>query len=220
MAEIRSGVRHLLARPRIYDWFQHAVGAYAWRRNFVRDFVEPVLREGSRVIDIGCGTGDILRFLPRGVSYAGFDRNEAYIAAARERFAGRGASFECREVGPGRGAQSGDFDVALAIGLMHHLDDDEAFALLRSAKGALRDGGVLFLLDPVLVPEQSRLARYVVRKDRGQNVRTLEATLELCGRVFPFVRHSVDLHPIRIPYTGVIVTCSSRAPPGARTGAR
>lgn len=212
MAEIRSGVRHLLARPRVYDLFQHAVGAYAWRRNFIRDFVRPVLRPGSSVIDIGCGTGDILRFLPDDVAYTGFDRNEAYIAAARERFANRAATFECKAVAPGQTAAGGDYDVALAVGLMHHLEDAEALELLRAARGALKPGGFLFLLDPVLVPEQSPLARYVVSKDRGQNVRTLDASLALCRQVFAFVRHRVDLRPIRIPYTGIVITCSPRAP--------
>jgi SAM-dependent methyltransferase len=216
MAEIRSGVRHLLARPRLYDWFQHLVGANAWRRRFVRDFVLPVLRRGDRVIDIGCGTGDLLEHLPRDLSYVGFDRNEAYVAAARKRFAGRDARFECRSVEPGSAAGEPAFDVALAIGLMHHLDDAEAVVLLEAARGALKPSGFLFLLDPVLVPEQSRLARFVVGKDRGQNVRTLEASLALCGRVFPFVRHSVDLRPILIPYTGIVITCSPTAFAAAR----
>jgi SAM-dependent methyltransferase len=215
MAEIRSGLRHLLARPRLYDLFQHLVGASAWRRNFVRDFVLPVLRKGERVVDIGCGTGDLLQYLPADISYVGFDRNEAYIAAARMRFAGRDARFECRSVEPGSGANEPAFDVALAIGLMHHLDDAEAVVLLESAKGVLTDAGFLFLLDPVLVAGQSRLARFVVSKDRGQNVRTLEANLELCRRVFPFVRYSVDMRPILIPYTGIVITCSSKAFPPA-----
>ena len=210
MAEIRSGLRHLLARPRLYDLFQHLVGAHAWRRNFVRAFVLPVLRKGGRVIDIGCGTGDLLQYLPRDISYVGFDRNDAYIAAARTRFAGRDARFECKSVEPGSVAEPA-FDVALAIGLMHHLDDADALVLLESAKGALTDAGFLFLLDPVLVAGQSRLARFVVSKDRGQNVRTLEANIDLCRRVFPFVRYSVDMHPILIPYTGIVITCSSKA---------
>lgn len=209
MAEIRAGLRHLLARPRLYDWFQQVVGATAWRARFVRDFVRPVLRGRERVIDIGCGTGDLLQFLPTDVSYVGYDRNEAYIAAARERFAGRDARFECRALEPASKHEHA-FDIALAIGLMHHLDDAEALILLESARAALSDTGLLFLLDPVLVAGQSRLARFVVSQDRGQNVRTAEAALELCRRVFPFVRHSVDMDPITIPYTGIVITCSAQ----------
>jgi SAM-dependent methyltransferase len=217
VAEIRSGVRHLLARPRLYDLFQRVVGAQAWRRNFIRDFVRPVLHKGDRLIDIGCGTGDLLGYLPRDISYSGFDRNEAYVAAARERFADRDARFECKSVEPDGGVGKAQFDVALAVGLMHHLDDDEAVVLLESARNALKPAGFLFLLDPVLVAGQSRLARFVVSKDRGQNVRTLEANLDLCRRVFPFVRHRIDMHPIHIPYTGIVMTCSSQAFESAQT---
>ena len=209
MAEIRSGIRHLLARPRLYDLFQHMVGAYAWRRRFVRDFVAPALRPGARVIDIGCGTGDILEYLPAGVDYFGFDRNDAYIEAARKRFAGRAAAFECRELRPGDGAGGRKFDVALAVGLMHHLDDAQALDLLRTARGVLEPSGVFFLLDPVIAPGQSALARFVVGKDRGQNVRPVDELLALCRSVFPVAQGRVDLHPIFIPYTGIVVTCSS-----------
>lgn len=210
MAEIRSGVRHLLAHPLVYDAFQYLVGAYAWRKRFVRDFVEPVLIEGDRVIDIGCGTGDILQYLPHHVSYVGFDRNEAYIEAARRRFPDRDASFECESVGPGSSSRHAKFGVALATGLMHHLSDAEAATLLQAASDSLKETGKLFLLDPVYTEGQSRLARYVVSKDRGQNVRSVDHSVDLCKQVFENVEVDIDMSPILIPYTGMVITCSKR----------
>jgi len=43
----------------------------------------------------------------------------------------------------------------------------EVLALLRTAKGRLAPDGLLFLLDPLFAPGQSRAARFVVSKDRG-----------------------------------------------------
>ena len=61
----------------------------------------------------------------------------------------------------------------------------EVLALLRTAKGLLAPDGVLFLLDPLFAPGQSRAARFLVSKDRGQNIRTEEGYAALCGREFP-----------------------------------
>ena len=78
----------------------------------------------------------------------------------------------------------------------------EVLALLRTAKGLLAPDGVLFLLDPLFAPGQSRAARFLVSKDRGQNIRTEEGYAALCGREFPTVRTHVDASPLRIPIPG------------------
>lgn len=210
MAEIRNGLRHFLARPKLYDGFQHLVGAYSWRRKVINDLVAPILTVGDRFIDIGCGTGDILQCLPHDVSYFGFDRNPAYIEAARSRFFDRDARFECESVGQESSENYPKFDVAIAFGLMHHLDDADVIKLLQTARNVLTEEGVLFLLDPVFVSSQSKLARFIVSKDRGQNVRTLDGYRELCKRVFSCVEYRIDMRPMLIPYTGIVITCSSK----------
>ena len=208
MAEIRSGLRHMLALPLVYDTFQRMLGAYAWRTRVIENVVKPRLKPEARVIDIGCGTCDVLHHLPADIDYHGFDRNESYINAARKQFHGRRATFECRSVGDDPLGLK-PFDVALAFGLMHHLDDAEVIALLRTAKGLLAPEGQLFMLDPLFTPQQSRASRFIVSKDRGRNIRTIEGYVALCEREFSFVRTEVDLDPLRIPYTGIVTTCSS-----------
>jgi len=210
MAEIRTGLRHILAFPLIYDLFQHLVGAYAWRRRVIENFIRPNLKPGARIIDIGCGTCDVLHYLPENIEYHGFDRNQSYITAARKTFQGRRATFECRSVGDDPlGLQT--FDVALAFGLVHHLDDPEVLSLLRTTKGLLAPDGALFLLDPLFTAEQSRAAGFIVSKDRGRNIRTVDSYVALCAQSFPFVHTNIDLDPLRIPYTGIVITCSSVA---------
>ena len=213
MAEIRSGLRHVLAKPIVHDLFQHLVGAYAWRRKFIAHFVSPIIKAGDKVIDIGCGTGELLRYLPANISYYGFDRNPDYIEAARKHFSGRNAIFECKSVDHDMGSQYPKFDIALAIGLMHHLDDSEATMMLHSARNILSANGSLFLLDPTFTPEQSKLSRFIVSKDRGQNIRTPEGCIKLCAEVFPEVQCSVDMQPLWIPYAGVVIRCSAEKLP-------
>ena len=204
MAQITSGVRSILSRPVVYTVLQNIMGARAARVEFVRDFVRP--RPGAAVLDVGCGPGDLLEFLPKSVEYWGFDISPQYIARARHRFGDRGR-FQCKLLTREELTLLPQFDVVIASGLLHHLDDDVAEQLLRLSHEALISGGRLVTIDPCLVPGQNPLARYLIKHDRGQNVRTEEGYKDLAARVFP--RHDVLVkHRSWIPYTHCYTECT------------
>jgi len=208
MKEIRSGIRHALALPWVYDAWQRLVGAYAWRDRVLQRFVSPVIPRQGKLIDIGCGTAEALKSLPREVEYIGFDRNPSYIRKARKRFGHLNAIFHCEELSPDFSMNGSPADVVLALGLIHHLDDMQALDLFRLAKKILGPGGFLLIVEPVYDAQQSAIARYVVSKDRGTAVRTeigyKELALKICSRVDVFI----DKNPLRIPFTGIVMKCS------------
>src|SRR5262249_38071241 len=159
-----------------------------------------------RVLDIGCGPGTILQYLPRGVEYSGFDINPQYIADARKQYGDRG-TFYCQAVSDAAVEQQASYDAVLASGLSHHLNDAEAERLFRVAHAALAPGGYLVTWDPVYVDGQSRLARYLISWDRGQFVRTPEEYLALARPFFPVVESAVFHDLLRIPYTHFVTKC-------------
>lgn len=87
--------------------------------------------ESSVVLDVGCGTGDALRHISHYADYLGLDTDGVALEHARRRHAGRrNARFEQRI------CDASDFSArpvshVSMIGLLHHLADDEAVALLR-----------------------------------------------------------------------------------------
>jgi len=159
------------------------------------------------VLDIGCGPADILEYLPA-VNYWGFDISVAYIQHATSRFGAKG-KFSCKMLTEEDLKELPAFDLVLALGLLHHLDDDAALALLNIAHNALKPGGRLVTIDPCLEAGQNPIARYLILKDRGQNVRTREGYAALVSTVFPEYRLEVR-HSAWIPYTHCIMECTRK----------
>jgi SAM-dependent methyltransferase len=171
-----------------------------------RTVVEQYLRvqAGQRLLDIGCGPGDLLAVLPRGVKYVGFDPDERAIAAARRRH--RKASFLFGDVVSVALSHS-SFDAAIAVGVLHHLNDDGARVLFELAARSLRTGGRLVTIDPARVDGQHPLARWLLERDQGTRVRAPDDYERLARGAFASVRADVRHDLARVPYTHVLLVC-------------
>jgi len=203
MAQRTSGVFRILSASWAYRLFQSLVGADRARTIFVREHLKPVA--GSRILDIGCGTGEILDYLPA-VDYVGIDLSSAYIQSAKARYGDRG-EFRACSAEQLENEHAGKFDLVMAIGVLHHLDDRVVEQLFKTVYSLLNVGGRLVTLDPVFDDRQSAIARYIIRSDRGQNVRTESALHQLAETRFSQVKSQVRSDMVRIPYTHVILEC-------------
>lgn len=192
-----SGLRGLLTLPRVYDAFQSLVGSDGYRRWYVETLLKPT--PGMRILDIGCGPGTMLRFLPEDVYYTGFDMNPKYIEYAKRKFAGRG-TFVAQRVGEALVAAEG-FDAVMANAIFHHINDEEAAHLVRVAWTQLKPGGFLLTYDNAWVKGQSPIARWLISKDRGRHVRTPDEYLALVRTHFHQIETTIRHDSYRIPYT-------------------
>ncbi|MDQ6999727.1 MAG: class I SAM-dependent methyltransferase [Mariprofundus sp.] len=207
MAQITSGFRSIFSQPAIYNLAQRLVGAEKARRMLVRDYIPR--QPGLRVLDIGCGTAEILQHLPADTEYYGFDASEDYITQARRHFGSRGI-FTAELVGQATVNDMPPFDIVLAFGLLHHLDDGDARTLFKLAKQALKKKGKLISIDPVYTTGQSQLARWLISKDRGQCVRTAEVYEKLATSQFDHVRATVRHDMLYMPYSHLILECKKQ----------
>jgi SAM-dependent methyltransferase len=144
-------------------------------------------------------------YLPRS-EYVGFDANPDYIQQARRRFPE--AHFTCDRVNECNLPQSEYFDIVIALGILHHLDDQEAVQLFRMARRTLKPQGRLITLDGVWVAGQSRFARFLLSRDRGRFVRRAEQYVALASTSFSTVNSTVRHDMLRIPYSHLILECS------------
>jgi SAM-dependent methyltransferase len=195
--------RPILNLPWAYQMWGSVVGSDVYRKTLAREHIRA--RPSDRILDVGCGPGSMVPYLPRS-EYVGFDANPDYIQQAQRRFPE--AHFTCDRVNEYNLPQSEYFDIVIALGILHHLDDQEAVQLFRMARRTLKPQGRLITLDGVWVAGQSRFARFLLSRDRGRFVRRAEQYVALASTSFSTVNSTVRHDMLRIPYSHLILECS------------
>ena len=198
--QITSGLRSVLSHPVIYTAFQYLMGAKQGWTLFVNTYIRP--ERGNAILDIGCGPADIVAYLPD-IDYWGYDISSEYIERAKLKYGNRGKfhakilTLEDLEVMP-------KFDLVIACGVLHHMDDETAEGVFKLAFSALKPNGRFVTIDPCFTPKQNLIARFLISKDRGQNVRAEMGYMALAQSSFTQIKAHVK-HDKWIPYTHCIM---------------
>jgi SAM-dependent methyltransferase len=132
------------------------------------------------IVDVGCGTGDALRYLSSFEAYHGFDVDARAIEFAVARAGGRpDVTFEARRVTSDDLASLRPSLVILA-GLLHHLDDEQFVHLLELLAGTPSIRRIA-TQDVVYLPGE-RVSNLLARLDRGRYVREQDGYRALVER--------------------------------------
>ncbi len=203
--ELNIGLYAILRHPVVYFLFEKLMGSNHKYKMYTDWFIA-TLRH-IRMLDIGCGTGSILDFLPEHTDYVGYDSSAAYIDYAKKKY-GHRAKFYNKRVSKMDLMSSDLFDVVLADGLLHHLNDGEAEQLFKIGYDALKPQGFMLTVDPVLTEEQNFVARLIASNDRGQHVRFPHEYETLARISFSQVENHIVENIGKRPQTGCIIKCT------------
>lgn len=195
----------ILGNPFVYWSYQKLVGGDRARRLFIKNQVRPEV--GQKILDIGCGPGNILDYLPE-MDYFGFDVDPEYIEAAKANYGDRG-TFICSNANTFKVSEVNSFDVVIATGVIHHLNDDDSKRLFEIAAEALKPGARLVTFDGCYIKGQHPISKFMLKSDRGKFVRTQQAYETLAHHAFKKVDSTIDERYFKIPYTSIFMECSN-----------
>ncbi|WP_204346405.1 class I SAM-dependent methyltransferase [Psychroserpens algicola] len=195
----------ILGNPFVYWSYQKLVGGDRARRLFIKNQVRPQV--GQKILDIGCGPGNILDYLPE-MDYYGFDVDPEYIEAAKKNYGDRG-TFICANASEFKVSEPHSFDVVIATGVIHHLNDSETKRLFEIAAEALKPNARLVTFDGCYIKGQHIISKYMLKFDRGKFVRTQESYEALAGHSFSKIDSTIDESYFRIPYTSIFMECQN-----------
>jgi SAM-dependent methyltransferase len=150
---------------------------------------------GDVILDVGCGTGDALRYLTGFARYEGIDTDEVAIGFARKAYGEREhVTFKCQLCTVDDVAQIQPTRVLLC-GLLHHLSDDQVLELLAALKASPKLQRIV--TSDIVYLERSFISNALASMDRGKYCRRREQYEALVAKAGLRVAESaiVRCHP-------------------------
>ena len=93
------------------------------------------------------------------------------------------------------------------FGILHHLSNKEADRMLSLCKKIMKKNSKLLTEDPIFLEKQNMIAKFLIEKDRGINVRKKQQYINLLKKHFKKIKNKVT-HQFFIPYTWFTTICS------------
>lgn len=173
-SEDNSGWRAALTHGVMYRIVQAVFSEKRSKQLILDDFIAP-LPNGCKVLDIGCGPGNVLSYLPDHVVYTGFDLSDGYISLAKEKYRARDNSeFICASASDlmdSKLIDDNSLDLVVIHGVLHHVPDSVAKEMFELSQKKLKSGGRMVVLEPVWFQGQSVFRKWVMSLDRGKNIK-------------------------------------------------
>ncbi len=156
----------------LYDPIQRMLGVPALHRELID---RAGLRAGDRVLDVGCGTGNLLAALARrhpATRPTGIDPDPRAVDRARRKLDGVGMEVRIDEgLAQDLPYPDASFDRVLSSLMFHHLEPEVKSAMLAQVRRVLSPRGTFTLLDfgGVIQATDPRPTRWMARSPRIQD---------------------------------------------------
>ncbi len=143
---------HALRYKILTDFYDPVVAWTCREKTFKRALLKQAFQSpGSRVLDVGCGTGTLTIMLKRehsAVQAVGLDGDEAILNIAKKKAAKAGVELQLdRGFSSEMAYPDADFDKVLSSFFFHHLTHEEKNGTLREVYRVLKPGGELHIAD-------------------------------------------------------------------------
>ena len=182
----------------IYKIFQYGISKPGTAEIIRKQVLKP--SGVNSVLDFGCGIGYHSEEYANS-EYLGIEPLQGCVDKAKDMFSRPRATFIVGDHQTLKSIPDSSFEVIIALGVLHHIDNRTFAEFLREALRILKPGGRLTTFDPVFHPNQTLLSRWVVARDRGEWVRTTEEyLLPVMDSFQGNVSYKIYERLLRIPY--------------------
>jgi SAM-dependent methyltransferase len=138
-----------------------------------------------KILEVGCSVGNLAdAFLDMNdIIYTGVDIDEAALATARRRFAGNPRFVFRNDPIERLAAENLRWDYVLIAGVLHHVDQPTAEAMIAACVAVVEQGGRLVVSEPVpLRPGDGPVFGLMHRIEQGRFLRETAQLVELLQR--------------------------------------
>ncbi len=173
MKKIKEIINSIWEVPMFYKLLQAtlAVGGHAVIKKYLQEKISKI---DEKILDQGCGTGEYSLLF--GNRYTGLDVSSDYIVDAQKKYSGTFVVGSADKMN----FPDNKFDVVFAVGLHHHLTDEQAKKAIIESLRVVKVGGKVLIVDAMCPKNKLNLFGLFLRKiDRGGFVRDYRKTLTL-----------------------------------------
>jgi ubiquinone/menaquinone biosynthesis C-methylase UbiE len=171
--KVKERINHIWEVPLFYKLLQTTLarGGHTIIKKYLQ---ENISKTDQKILDQGCGTGEYSLLF--GNRYTGLDICFDYIEDAKKKYS---RSFTVGSAAKMHFADN-KFDVVFAVGLHHHLTEEQGKNAIKESLRVVKEGGRVLIIDAMLPKNKLNLFGLILRKmDRGGFVRDHRKTLTL-----------------------------------------
>ena len=202
MSQKITGIYKILSFFLFYRLTQRIMSGVSFRNNFVKNIIK---NKNNYILDIGCGTADILESIPNN-HYYGFDISKNYINYAKNKFLNNNYHFFNEKFNQNAIKKLPKFDFVILFGILHHLSNIEINNLFVNIKKVLKKSCVILIVDPVLIEKQNFISKLLIKLDRGKNIKNFKEYNITLKKHFRKVAYKIT-HQKFVPYTWFEAIC-------------
>ena len=199
----RTNILHnFLNNPFVYKLIQKIMSGTSFRKNII---MQNIKDKNLKILDIGCGPAEILDYIPS-CEYYGYDIDQRSINYAKKKYQNNNHHFFCKQFNEKELIKLPKFDFIILFGILHHLDNKQAKKIINLCKRKMKKDTRLLTEDPILIENQNIIAKFLIKSDRGTNVRREKEYLNLFKPNFKYIKAKIT-NQFFIPYTWFTVVC-------------
>ena len=203
MSQRINQIYNFINSPLVYRIIQYIMSGTSFRNSIIK---KNIRKSNLKILDIGCGPAQILEQIPR-CDYYGYDIDQRSIQYAKKKYRKKNYHFYCKKFNKTEIKKLPKFDFVIFFGILHHLSNKEADKMLTLCKRTMKKNSKLLTEDPILLEKQNIIAKFLIEKDRGINVRQKKEYINLLKKHFKKIKNKVT-HQFFIPYTWFTTICS------------